>query len=98
MTLSKQEMPSQNNLLMTEPTLHYGIEKKVMQLFASSSQSSSIEGKMDSTRTLSIKQDFARERARFLFITIFLIICFRRIRICCLLGSKYLHGCFCTPT
>lgn len=27
MTLSKQEMPSQNNLLMTEPTLHYGIEK-----------------------------------------------------------------------
>ncbi|KYC36592.1 glutamate decarboxylase [Scytonema hofmannii PCC 7110] len=47
MTLSKQEMPNQNYLCETEQTLHYEIEEQVMQLFASSSQTTSIEDKID---------------------------------------------------
>ncbi|GAB1537444.1 hypothetical protein NUACC21_00860 [Scytonema sp. NUACC21] len=47
MTLSKQEMPNQNYFLETEQTLHYNIEEQVMQLFAASSQSTSLEKEID---------------------------------------------------
>ncbi len=60
MTLSKQEMPNQNNLMLTEPILHYGIEKKVMQLFYPSSKSSSIEGNMD-MQVATLVDDFLGE-------------------------------------
>lgn len=47
MTLSKQEMPNQNYFLETEQTLHYNIEEQVMQLFAASSQTTSLEEEID---------------------------------------------------
>ncbi|MEH2382477.1 MAG: putative pyridoxal-dependent aspartate 1-decarboxylase [Nostoc sp.] len=47
MTLSKQEMPNQSYLFETEQALNCEIEEQVMQLFASSSQASSIEEEID---------------------------------------------------
>ncbi|MHC5857707.1 pyridoxal-dependent decarboxylase [Nostoc sp.] len=47
MTLSKQEMQSQNYFLETEQALNYDIQKQVMQLFGSSSQTISIAQKID---------------------------------------------------
>ncbi|MEH1767278.1 MAG: pyridoxal-dependent decarboxylase [Nostoc sp.] len=47
MTLSKQEMQSQNYFFETEQALNYDIQKQVMQLFSSSSQTISIAQKID---------------------------------------------------
>lgn len=47
MTLSKQELSSQNYFFETEQALHDDIKQQVMQLFASSSQATSIEEKIE---------------------------------------------------
>ncbi|MBN3897498.1 MAG: putative pyridoxal-dependent aspartate 1-decarboxylase [Nostoc sp. NOS(2021)] len=47
MTLSKQEISSKNYFLETEQALNSDIQKQVMQMFASSSQTTSIEKEID---------------------------------------------------
>jgi putative pyridoxal-dependent aspartate 1-decarboxylase len=57
MTLSKQEMSSQNYFLENKQVLHDDIEEQVMQLFASSNQAISIEEEIDELIN-SLSQDF----------------------------------------